>query len=275
MARFSMTSLDAAMQLNNEAITLLVSGQEKKALQQLQQAVSIVKRNVARFVAVRRGEAARDGGTTSSTSSSSAKAQHEVAQKEQPSSAATPSSCCEEQLLEQQFQGRHQKQQQQQQQQHRFYDSVELAGLSDRQCYVYNRAFRVTVDQLPTSSIEEAARVASAVVIFNMGLVLHRVNLLRNRAVPAQKALALYRIILDLFHGRLDGIGGAIQLATLNNIAQLQFEEGQYEAASRGFTSLANIVRAVAHSPLGPNEMRGVVINILCLRSGARLAPAA
>ena len=86
----------------------------------------------------------------------------------------------------------------QQQEGQPIYDSVELTGLTDRQCYIYNRAFRVSVDQLPTTSMEEAAQVASAVVIFNMALVLHRVNLLRNKVVPAQKALALYQIILNL-----------------------------------------------------------------------------
>ena len=68
---------------------------------------------------------------------------------------------------------------------------------------------------------------------------------------------------------------GAIQLATLNNIAQLQFEEGQYDLAMNGFCSLGNIVRTITHSPLGPNEMRGIVINILCLKTGPKIAPAA
>jgi hypothetical protein len=167
---------------------------------------------------------------------------------------------------------------QQQNGQQIIYDSVELTGLTDRQCYIYNRAFRVTVDQLPTTSMEEAARVASAVVIFNMALVLHRINLLRSKAVPAQKALALYQIVLNLTNEPNEGSSGmvgAIKLATLNNIAQLQFEEGQHDLSMNGFCFLGNIVRTITHSPLGPNEMRGIVINILCLKTGPKVAPAA
>ncbi|KAG7337850.1 hypothetical protein IV203_012497 [Nitzschia inconspicua] len=229
--------LSAALRLNDEAVSLLVAGQERKALLQLQQAVSIVKRSIARHL--QRGQA---------TATNSESHKHEM-------------------TLEQLHQ-----------------DSVQLSGLNNLQCFVYNRAFRVSSDQLPSLPIEKAAQTGSAIIIFNMALVLHRACLLQNRTVPASKALALYKIVLHLIKSSssaspasssMQDIARAIQVAALNNMAQLRFEDGQYAQATRDFGSLANLMTTIQQAPLGATEMRGIVINILCLKKGAKFAPAA
>ncbi|KAG7373853.1 hypothetical protein IV203_012948 [Nitzschia inconspicua] len=236
------SQLSAALRLNNEAVSLLVAGQECKALLHLQQAVGIVKRSIARHL--------QRGAST-------------ILRKPVVSN---PESHKHELTLEQLHQ-----------------DSVQLAGLNNLQCFVFNRAFRVTSDQLPSSPIEKAAQTGSAIIIFNMALVLHRACLLQNRTVPASKALALYKIVLHLIKSSsaspasssVQDIGRAIQVAALNNMAQLRFEEGQYAQASRDFGSLANLMTTIQQAPLGATEMQGIVINILCLKKGAKFAPAA
>jgi hypothetical protein len=240
-------TLESALRLNNEAVSLLVGGQERQALLQLQQAVGLVKRNIARHLHKKSGSRA--------SSSSSTRSRSEVNDR---------------QILT--LGQLHQ-------------DSVQLSGLANLQCYVFNRAFRVSADQLPSTSIEKAAQTGSAIIIFNMALVLHRTCLLRNRSVPASKPLALYKIVLQLLkstsgtslssQASMQGIAGAIQLAALNNMAQLQFEEGEYTEATRGFGSLAHLMTTMQRAPLGDSEMRGIVINILCLKKGAKFAPAA
>jgi hypothetical protein len=118
-------------------------------------------------------------------------------------------------------------------------------------------------------------------------LVLHRECLLHNRILSASKSLALYSIALQLlrtFSGSpttidcsssLQGITGAIQLAALNNTAQLHFELGEYDHARRGFGNLSNLLTTIERAPLGALGMTGVVMNILCLNKGLMFAPAA
>lgn len=240
-------SLEKALSLNNEAVLLLVAGRERKALESLQQAVGLVKRNIARQLQDRRN------GTKGLCSSD-----ERNRNIDQPVLSLR-------QL---------------------HHDSVQLSGLANLQCYVFNRAFRISEDQLP-SDIEWAVQIGSAMIIFNMALVLHRACLLRNRTVPACKSLALYKIVLHLVKSSSniitggssssqDGLADAIQLAALNNISQLHFEEGDYTNATRGFSSLANLMTTIPQNPLlGDNEMRGIVINVMCMKMGAKLAPAA
>ena len=235
-------SLDSALRLNNDAVALLVAGQERKALVQLQQAVALVKRIIARHLHSRGGRSSPKSVLDLDTSNSS-------------NSRQSSSSLTMEQL--------HQ-------------DSVQLGGLANLQCYVYNRAFRVSSEELLPENIEGAAQIGSAIIIFNMALVLHRTCLLRNRLVPASKSMALYKIVLQLLkQSPMHGIAGAIKLAALNNMAQLQFEEGEYTEATRGFARLASLMTSLQDAPLGASEMRGIVINILCLKKGAKFAPAA
>lgn len=266
-------SLESALRLNNEAVSLLVAGQDRKALTKLQQAVGMVKRNIARHLYTR--------SSSSSSSSSSLMLTSKAASQQLQQVLPTLT-------LEQLH-----------------HDSVQLSGLGNLQCYVYNRAFRVSsVEQLLPSrsngrnssnavipSIEKAAQTGSAIIIFNMALALHRTCLLQNRTISAAKALALYKVVLKLLKASsssmsmsspsssasatLQGVASAIQLAALNNMAQLQFEEGHYAEATRGFGSLAHLMTTIQRAPLGATEMRGIVINILHLQKGAKFAPAA
>mmetsp|Transcript_20670 Transcript_20670/g.36334 ORF Transcript_20670/g.36334 Transcript_20670/m.36334 type:complete len:270 (+) Transcript_20670:207-1016(+) len=260
----SSSSLGVALRLNNEAVSLLVAGQEQRALERLQQAVVLVKRVVARHIrnhpAVVAVSSSKTGiemmqGATSSSSSSIVTSLEQLEQRAEESSCAVASTAnivrdC----------------------------SVTLSGFSaDLECYVYNRAFRLSCEHLPCE-MEAAAQLASSIVIFNMALVLHRICLKRVKTVPAEKPLSLYKIILTLLKSSPSkGLAGAIRLATLNNMSQLQLDEGQYQTSQQGFERLANLMATIQPYPplLPPSEMRGIVMNILCLKRGAKFAPAA
>jgi hypothetical protein len=247
------SSLDSALRLNNEAVSLILSGQERRALSKLQDAVGMVKRNIVSYLHRSAGISRTSKGLCPHNSNSN-----------RSEGTCLPTMMTLEQL--------HQ-------------DSVQLSGLVNLQCYVYNRAFRVSAEQLSTSTMEKAAQIGSAIVIFNMALVLHRACLLHNRTVPVSKPLALYNIVLQLLKSpgspttvdssSLQDIAGAIQLAALNNTAQLQFEVGEYSHATRGFDNLANLLTTIRRAPLAASDMRGIVLNILCLKKGANFAPAA
>jgi hypothetical protein len=245
-------SLNSALRLNNDAVSLILAGREREAFTKLQHAVGMVKRNITSYVhrSARKSRAPK-GGLRSRIRSS-----EEI---------NVPTVTTLDQL--------HQ-------------DSVQLSGLDNLQCYVCNRAFRLSAELLPGSTTEKAAQIGSAIIIFNMALVLHRACLLHNRAVSASKALALYNIVIQLLRSSsgsrttdrsfsLQGIAGAIELAALNNTAQLQFEVGEYFHATRGFGRLAILMTTIQGAPLEASDMRGVVMNILCLKKGPKFAPAA
>jgi hypothetical protein len=61
-------TLESALRLNNEAVSLLVGGQERQALLQLQQAVGLVKRNIARHLHKKSGSRASSSSSTRSRS---------------------------------------------------------------------------------------------------------------------------------------------------------------------------------------------------------------
>jgi hypothetical protein len=237
MATTANMSLESALSLNNDAVALLVAGQDRKALAQLQQSVALVKRIIARHLHSR-GRSSPKGVIDLDTSSSPLRVS----------------------LMK-----------------HLHQDSVQLSGLTNLQCYVYNRAFRISSEELLQEDLEGAAQIGSAIIIFNMALVLHRACLLKNRLVPSAKSMALYKIVLQLLkQSPIEGITGAIKLAAANNMAQLQFEEGDYGDATQGFARLASLMTSLqGEAPLGASEMRGIVINILCLKKGAKFAPAA
>jgi hypothetical protein len=245
------TSLYSALRLNNDAVSLILAGQEREALSKLQQAVGMVKRNIMAHV-------------------------HRSARKSRAPKLLSGNRSSEEINLPTLMTLDHFHQ-----------DSVQLSGLGNHQCYVYNRAFRVSAEQLTASNIEKTAQIGSAIIIFNMALILHRACLLHTRSVPASKSLALYNIVLQLVRSSsgsrttvdpsfsLQGIAGAIQLAALNNTAQLQLEVGDYFHATREFGNLANLMSTIQQAPLEASEMRGVVMNILCFKKGPTFAPAA
>jgi hypothetical protein len=240
--------LDSALRLNNEAVLLILVGQESEALSKLQQAVGMVKRNIKKYIHQSEGKSRQHSPSTSTEEIHT----HPAMTLEQ---------------LDQ--------------------DSVQLSGLANLQCYVYDRAFRLSVEDLPASTIEKAAHLGSAIIIFNMALVLHREFLLRNCALSSSKSMALYSIALQLLKSSsgspttidcsssMQGIAGAIQLATLNNVAQLHFELGEFDDARRGFGNLANLMTTIEQVPLGAAGMTGVVMNILYMKKGPNFAPAA
>jgi hypothetical protein len=244
--------LNSALRLNNEAVLLALTGQERKALIKFQQAVGMVKRNMKTYIHRSEGKSKAPKGLGSPSRSS-----EEI---------RMPSVMTIEQLDQ---------------------DSVKLSGLANLQCYVYDRAFRVSVEDLLASTTEQAAQLGSAIIIFNMALVLHRECLLHNRTLSASKSLALYSIALQLLQcspgsptsidcsSSMQGVARAIQLAALNNTAQLHFEVGEYDRATRGFGHLANLMTTIEQAPLGALAMTGIVMNILFLEKGSKFAPAA
>jgi hypothetical protein len=195
-------------------VSLVLAGQERNAFSKLQQAVGMVKWNIKKYIHRSQGTTRAPKGLRSQSTSSEEFHMQSVMTVDQ---------------LDQ--------------------DSVQLFGLANMQCYVYDRSFRVSAEDLSASTMEKAAHLGSAIIILNMALVLHRECLLHNRTLSASKSLALYSNALQLlssFSGSpttidcsssMQGIAGAIQLAALNNTAQLHFELGEYDHARRGFVA--------------------------------------
>jgi hypothetical protein len=238
-------NMQAAIHLNNEAVSFLVAGQEDRALGHLQRAVAVVKKILARHV--RTAGKQDDDSSISSTDSC----------------ASSAADLC--------------------------HDSLPLSGLSDPECFIYNRAIRVRFHEHEVTkepAIQEcSAQLLSAIIIFNMALVLHRVCLMKNVSSCAEKPQALYKIVLNLLNSKScrthnkHELAWGLKLASLNNLSQLQFEQGDYPTATRGFDLLSSVLSCDRDSRtstfFAPCEIRGIAMNILCLKMGATIAPAA
>jgi hypothetical protein len=233
-----MKNIEHSVRLNNEAVSLLIRGNDRQAMESLKKAVSFVK-----------GVVAKQGNVMDTTGASIAPC-HSKAK-----------SCCDSKAAKEDA--------------YVYHDSIPLSNLADRHCHIYSRALTITFDKLP-SDLGRAAQMCLAVVIFNLALSFHR-QALRAKSKCLERAVSLYNMVIRLLrYSSLRGTAGLVKLATINNVSQLRYEQGNYALAREGLDHLSSLVRVTTakHPQLMDCELQGVIMNVLFIKAPV-VAPAA
>ena len=118
-------------------------------------------------------------------------------------------------------------------------------------------------------------QVYSAAVIFNLALAHHRQGLHGNN-VYRQKAVKLYSMVLRILDDSLIDFRTAVmvKLATINNLAQIQFSNGDYQEAQTGLSHLPGVVRLARSDVLADPQVQRLLMTVLMIRE-PKLAAAA
>jgi hypothetical protein len=112
-------------------------------------------------------------------------------------------------------------------------------------------------------------------VIFNLALAHHHVAITSD-AGYLPKAEKLYAMVLKLLDGAALYMRTAVvvKLATINNLSQIRFENGDFEPAREGLSHITSFLRQANNALLEEPEVLGLLMNVLLLKA-PRVAPAA
>jgi tetratricopeptide (TPR) repeat protein len=158
------------------------------------------------------------------------------------------------------------------------HDSFELPFFRDRQFYIYNLAITLSTEQSPSVIGVEQAPAFSSVIMFNLALTYHRVALTTRNKLCSDKAISLYQLVLRLLRS-FDFLGtvGVVKLASINNLAQLRYDQGHFDLAEQGMAHLPAGLRRVAEVGkhcLADTQLYGFLSSLFLLKA-PDIAPAA
>jgi hypothetical protein len=151
-------------------------------------------------------------------------------------------------------------------------DTVEIPGVNSSETALFNQAINIPCQGEQT---DLDVHVYSAAVIFNLALAHHHAAITSD-AGYLPKAEKLYAMVLKLLDDAALHLRTAvvIKLATINNLSQIRFENGDFELAREGLSHLSNFVRQTNNALLEEPEVQGLLMNVLLLKV-PRMAPAA
>ena len=125
---------------------------------------------------------------------------------------------------------------------------------------------------------EQDIHVYSAVVIFNLALAHHRQALaLSCKSTYMTKAEKLYGMVLKLLDDCVNRAAVIVKLASINNLAQIRFDSGDYEHARHSLEHISSFMRSSAaanHAMFEEPEIQSLLMNVLLLKA-PKVAPAA
>jgi hypothetical protein len=159
------------------------------------------------------------------------------------------------------------------------HDSFELPFFRDQQFYIYNPAITLSTEQSPSVVIGvEQAPAFSSVIMFNLALTYHRVALTTRNKLCSDKAFSLYKLALRLIQNSdFFGTVGVVKLASINNLAQLRYDQGHFDLAEQGMAHLpAGLQRAAEDGKhgLADTQLHGFLSSLFLLKA-PKIAPAA
>jgi hypothetical protein len=158
-----------------------------------------------------------------------------------------------------------------------------IPNLYDTSCFIFGDAITFAEDNndLLQRSGEQDMHVYSAVIILNIAMAYHRQALLTGSAPCRFKAEKMYDMVTTLVANSEDNHGTSllVKIAAINNLSQLRFDEGDYEASREGFEYLGALINyAEAHlsSSLTSQEdtFQGMVLNVLLVMAPETAAAA-
>jgi hypothetical protein len=227
------TLFNQAALLNNEGVVALMKGSQKEAFGALSKSVSVLK--------VLLSERVRSGAPNGNFDSSSSRTSNDAASCFQ--TVALPSS----------------------------QDPTQSVS------YLFDQAFKLPEGfqclNSPGSLNDDDVRAYTAAVIFNLALIHHR-----NRSVAkAEKLYTLaFTLLADAYPRNpcpdMARMVTMVQLASMNNVSQIRFDCGDYEATREALADMSRILRQGAEFQ-DPN-LQGFILNILLFKSPSTAAAA-
>ena len=220
-----------AARLNNEAVSLLVSGHNQSALQSLVKSIAVLKRVSRKLIQM---------------PSSSVTFNEEVSLPiDSPDRQVVAPTLCIH------------------------FASSPLEQLDDRQCYIYDHALSLNLEQQEDTPINDVAQACCAVAIFNMALAHHRGCLLGDKKC-LKRATMLYAMVVKLLRNNcsVTGTAGIVKLASINNLAQLRFSEGDFRQAREEMNHLSVLMQFTKSQEflMVDCDLRAILLNVMFLR---------
>jgi hypothetical protein len=148
--------------------------------------------------------------------------------------------------------------------------TVELRDI-DTETIVFNQAIRIQTDG-PEDEFD--IHVSSVAVIFNLALAHHHKASSTGEVAYLSKAENLYAMVLRVIDDGASRTANLVKLASISNMSQIRFANGDYEQASEGLRLLISFMRQANASVFEEPKLRGLLMNALFLKA-PRVAPAA
>ena len=246
----STDSIDLVVQLNNEGVSLLASGQDREAAVSLTQSLNIIQKSLS-------SQLDRAPSTTEASSSFRTTRTTLMKGGEQSSNdvstTTTPTPA--------------------------IYSKHTLANLQDDSCYfIYNKAVMIYPDAARESP--EMLHVYSASIILNLALVYHRQGRKGHNKFCIQKAEKFYRMVNFLLKEcpLEDPTAVFIRLVAVNNLSHIHYEQQNFEQTREGLEWLSFLIQKVEpnrSSLLEQADLDLLLMNVLLLMNSPNAAPAA
>jgi hypothetical protein len=233
-----------ALELNNEAVSLLLAGEDKAAVKALAEALAVMKR-------LHRASSS----STESKSSTTARVCNPVLSSQD--AGISTASTSQTKSIDQSVVVLHKK---------------NVPGMHNEMGsnFIYNRAFVLDSTRPPKPQQRETdLQVYSACFFFNLALIYHRHGVNQRSVYLLTKAERIYEMAKKLVCGFSLNHRTAlsVNLAATNNISQIQFDQGHFSEARQGLYYLAYLIGSAENSLdlFTEREWDGLHLNMLLL----------
>jgi hypothetical protein len=148
--------------------------------------------------------------------------------------------------------------------------------------YIFQNAITLKAVNLSSGVDKTIMNLYSACTIFNVALLHHRLGMTGN-LTGLRKAEHMYRLSAKLLQqetkaGTSNGTALLVRLAALNNLSQIQFEQGSFREARQGIHVLSFLVRSAqtwCSALFSIHEWNCLLSNIMMVNAPLNAAPAA
>jgi tetratricopeptide (TPR) repeat protein len=237
-----MESVEQAVRLNNEGIRALIEGQQRKSAIALTQSLSILQK----LLLQQRTQGAEEGTPSS------------------PSYPSKMTSCNplvgSFPLLE-----------------YGLTFSENIPAFASSSYYIFNQGIAFgSADEIIMLDDKTTLRLYTTGIIFNLALLYHQRGRQSNNLACLQKAESMYSKVRELIVANasisLPNVATILLIASINNLSQMQYEQGRYGMAEEGFKAVACILQNSSlfigtTPPAILSDFRNqIVLNVLLLK---------
>jgi hypothetical protein len=147
-----------------------------------------------------------------------------------------------------------------------------LLGLKDEHNYIYDRLLYIPPNPVIATEddLEWIVLTASASIIYNLALSWHLQGRITGKAGPLKKAGRLYELVVTVLDNAdcSDDSYGVLQVVSLNNLAHLNFELGDYDSCRKFLADMCDMLMVCDYldNYLDFDEADEIRFNILHLR---------
>jgi hypothetical protein len=261
--------MNEAIELNNQAVAMMVAGDDHTALTVLKRAVGLMKATIRWQPPTAQTKVRRPPEGSSNISLENTAQFHSIRKEETKAPTRTMSPSQQEQKNSEDKNTNliHQP-------------SAQLRSMHDRKWFLYNKALYFDIDAISsTSPFVGDIHTYCAVVIFNLALVYHR-NVLRGSTNCIGKAVPLYTLISKLLgHNCTNSLTATVvKLAAINNLAQLRYAAGYIQEGQERLIQLSLAIRSSRQTfkffQSDESDLKGFSGNVMLLQA-MPIAPAA